>query len=85
MRGWSSILGLKQKSEDPWDAVDEKFSVGTHVRGKVVNILPYGAFVELEPGVEGLVHISELSWTKRVSHPSELVKTGDEVTRITLR
>ncbi|MDP3919812.1 MAG: 30S ribosomal protein S1 [Candidatus Omnitrophota bacterium] len=77
-------LGLKQKTTDPWDNVDQKFPVGTHVRGKVVNILPYGAFVELEPGVEGLVHISELSWTKRVSHPSELVKTGDEVDVVVL-
>lgn len=72
-------LGLKQKSSNPWERVDERYSLGTQIRGKVVNILPYGAFVELEPGVEGLVHISELSWTKRVNHPSELLKVGDEV------
>ncbi|MCB9800074.1 MAG: 30S ribosomal protein S1 [Candidatus Omnitrophica bacterium] len=72
-------LGLKQKSSDPWLKAEDKYSVGHQVSGKVVNLLPYGAFVELEPGVEGLVHISELSWTKRVSHPSELLQTGDQV------
>lgn len=77
-------LGLKQKTQDPWEAVTEKFPVGTHARGRVVNILPYGAFVELEPGIEGLVHISELSWTKRVSHPSELLQIGDEADVVVL-
>lgn len=77
-------LGLKQKSANPWQNVDDRFSIGTQLRGKVVNILPYGAFIELEPGVEGLVHISELSWTKRVAHPSELLKVGDEVEVIVL-
>lgn len=77
-------LGLKQKSEDPWQNVTGKFSVGTQTTGRVVNILPYGAFVELTPGIEGLVHISELSWTKRVSHPSELLKIGDEVEVVVL-
>ncbi len=72
-------LGLKQKSANPWGSVENKYSSGVQVKGKVVNILPYGAFVELEPGVEGLVHISELSWTKRVTHPSELLQIGDEV------
>lgn len=77
-------LGLKQKSIDPWNQVDEKYTIGTQAVGKVVNILPYGAFVELEPGIEGLVHISELSWTKRVNHPSELLQTGDKVEVIIL-
>jgi len=77
-------LGLKQKTQDPWSNVDERFATGTQTKGKVVNILPYGAFVELEPGIEGLVHISELSWTKRVSHPSELLQTGDEVEVVVL-
>ena len=77
-------LGLKQKSADPWAEIDEKFSLGNQVRGKVVNILPYGAFVELQPGIEGLVHISELSWTKRVNHPSELLNVGEEVDVIIL-
>lgn len=77
-------LGLKQKSLDPWTKADERYPIGTRVNGKVVNLLPYGAFVELEPGVEGLVHISELSWTKRVNHPSELLQTGDRVDVIVL-
>ncbi|MFA6600958.1 MAG: 30S ribosomal protein S1 [Candidatus Omnitrophota bacterium] len=72
-------LGLKQKSEDPWTTVEQKYSVGSLAHGKVVNILPYGAFIELEPGIEGLVHISELSWTKRVAHPSEFLKIAEEV------
>lgn len=72
-------LGLKQKSNDPWATVDERYSIGNQVRGRVVNILPYGAFVELEPGIEGLVHISELSWTKRVNHPSEILTVGMEL------
>ncbi|MSR78197.1 MAG: 30S ribosomal protein S1 [Candidatus Omnitrophica bacterium] len=77
-------LGLKQKSRDPWTEMDQKYSVGTQTRGRVVNILPYGVFVELEPGIEGLVHISELSWTKRVNHPSEILKAGDEVEALVL-
>lgn len=72
-------LGLKQKGTDPWNSVDQRYAIGNQVRGKVVNILPYGAFVELEPGIEGLVHISELSWTKRVNHPSEILSVGMEL------
>ena len=72
-------LGLKQKTQSPWDEVEKKYPVGSRVKGKVVNIVPYGAFVELEKGVEGLVHISELSWTRRVSHPSEMLAIGDIV------
>ena len=77
-------LGLKQKSSNPWEKVESKYSIGSQVKGKVVNILPYGAFVELQPGIEGLVHISELSWTKRVTHPSELLQVNDEVEVIIL-
>ncbi|MBI2920791.1 MAG: 30S ribosomal protein S1 [Planctomycetes bacterium] len=77
-------LGYKQLSENPWSHVEEKYPVGTRVKGKVVNILPYGAFVELETGVEGLVHISEMSWTKRVNHPSEMVAIGDMVDVVVL-
>ncbi|HTL47695.1 MAG TPA: 30S ribosomal protein S1 [Verrucomicrobiae bacterium] len=77
-------LGMKQKSQNPWVGIENRYTSGGQVRGKVVNILPYGAFVELEPGVEGLVHISELSWTKRVSHPSELLKIGDQVEVVVL-
>jgi len=72
-------LGLKQKTPNPWDGITKKYPEGAIVVGEVVNILPYGAFVKLEDGVEGLVHISEMSWTKRVKHPSEMVKIGDKV------
>jgi small subunit ribosomal protein S1 len=72
-------LGLKQKFPSPWEVVNEKYAVGTRVKGEVVNVMSYGAFVKLEDGIEGLVHISEMSWTKRVNHPSELVNIGDEV------
>lgn len=72
-------LGIKQRQSDPWQKSAEKYSIGNRITGKVVNILPYGAFVELEPGVEGLVHISEFSWTKRISHPSEFLNIGDQV------
>lgn len=72
-------LGLKQKQSNPWDNVAEKYPVHSKVRGSVVNVMSYGAFVKLEPGIEGLVHISEMSWTKRINHPSELVQIGDEI------
>src|SRR5436190_561129 len=72
-------LGLKQLQTYPWQNVAAKYPVGTRVQGKVVSITNYGAFVELEPGIEGLVHISDMTWTKRVQHPSEVVKKGDEV------
>src|SRR6266446_6457670 len=63
-------LGLKQKLANPWDSIEAKYPVGAKVKGKVVNLVPYGAFVELEPGVEGLVHVTELSWTKRIAKPA---------------
>ena len=72
-------LGLKQKSASPWENIGEKYPVGTRISGEVVNVLSYGAFVKLEDGIEGLVHISEMSWTRRVNHPSELVAIGDVV------
>src|SRR4051812_10591586 len=78
-------LGLKQKTASPWDQVEEKYPVGTVVKGTVVNVMSYGAFVKLEEGIEGLVHISEMSWTKRVSHPNELVHIDDEVTVVVLK
>ncbi|MBI1847578.1 MAG: 30S ribosomal protein S1, partial [Candidatus Rokubacteria bacterium] len=77
-------LGFKQKSSDPWEHVEEKYRVGTRAQGKVVSLTNYGAFIELEPGVEGLVHVSEMSWTRRVRHPSKLVNQGDEVEVIVL-
>jgi small subunit ribosomal protein S1 len=72
-------LGLKQKTPSPWTHVEEKYPVGSRVHGTVVNVMSYGAFVKLEEGVEGLVHISEMSWTKRISHPNEILSNGDEI------
>ncbi|HXJ79351.1 MAG TPA: 30S ribosomal protein S1 [Candidatus Methylomirabilis sp.] len=72
-------LGYKQKSSDPWADVDQRYPVGSKVKGRIVSLTNYGAFVELEPGVEGLVHVSEMSWTRRVRHPSKLVNVGDVV------
>ncbi len=72
-------LGLKQKSASPWQQVEGKYPIGSRVKGKVVNVLSYGAFVKLEEGIEGLVHISEMSWTRRINHPSEVVNINDEV------
>ena len=77
-------LGLKQTTKNPWDEIEHKFPVGAKVRGKVVNLVPYGAFVEIEPGVEGLVHITEMSWTKRITKPSELLKVGQELDAVVL-
>ncbi|MCC6807402.1 MAG: 30S ribosomal protein S1 [Deltaproteobacteria bacterium] len=77
-------LGLKQMQEDPWLHAPGKFPTGTRVKGKVVSLTDYGAFIEIEPGVEGLVHVSEMSWTKRVKHPSKLVAIGDQVEAIVL-
>lgn len=72
-------LGLKQLKEDPWEAVAAEFTVGKKVHGKVVSLTDYGAFIELAEGIEGLIHVSEMSWTKRVKHPSQILKVGDEV------
>jgi small subunit ribosomal protein S1 len=72
-------LGLKQNSEDPWMNIEARYAIGQRVKGKVVSLTDYGAFIELEGGVEGLIHISEMSWTKRVKHPSKVLSLGDEV------
>src|SRR5438132_596508 len=72
-------LGLKQKSASPWANVEAKYPISSRHTGEVVNVMSYGAFVKLEPGIEGLVHISEMSWTKRINHPSELVSIGDQI------
>ena len=77
-------LGLKQKLANPWDNIEAKFPIGTKVKGKVVSLVPYGAFVQLEPGVEGLVHVTELSWTKRVAKPSDVLKQDQELEAIVL-
>src|SRR3546814_8323728 len=70
---------MKQLQADPWEGVQAKYPVGTRFKGRVTNITDYGAFVELEPGVEGLVHVSEMSWTKKNVHPGEIVSTSQEV------
>ena len=77
-------LGLKQKMANPWDQIESKFPIGTKVKGKVVSLVPYGAFVQLEPGVEGLVHVTELSWTKRVAKPSDVLKQDQEIEAVVL-
>jgi len=77
-------LGLKQLTPSPWEAVEEKYPEGARIKGKVVNITKYGAFIELEEGVEGLVHISEMSWTKHINHPSELLSVGEEISVVVL-
>jgi small subunit ribosomal protein S1 len=77
-------LGLKQKLANPWDSIEQKYPVGAKVKGRVVNLVPYGAFVELEPGVEGLVHVTELSWTKRVAKPSDMLKPDQEIEAVVL-
>ena len=77
-------LGLKQLSSNPWDEIESKFPINAKVRGKVVNLVPYGAFVELEEGVEGLVHVTEMSWTKRITKPGEVLNVGDEVDAVVL-
>jgi small subunit ribosomal protein S1 len=84
-RGKEKIsLGLKQMTPSPWENVEQKYPVGTRVKGTVVNIMSYGAFVKLEEGLEGLVHISEMSWTRRINHPSDVANAGDEVEVVVL-
>ncbi|HIE10283.1 MAG TPA: S1 RNA-binding domain-containing protein, partial [Kiritimatiellae bacterium] len=77
-------LGLKQKTGNPWENVEKRYPVGSRVKGRVVNLLPYGAFVELEDGVEGLIHVSEMSWTRRINRASEVLSLGDEVEAVVL-
>ncbi len=77
-------LGLKQKLPNPWDLIENKYPAGTKVKGKVVNLVSYGAFIEVEPGVEGLIHVTELSWTKRITKPSDVLKVGEEVEAVVL-
>lgn len=77
-------LGLKQTESSPWEEIEAKFPVGSRIKGEVVNIMSYGAFIRLDEGIEGLVHISEMSWTRRVNHPSEIVNPGDEVEVVVL-
>ncbi len=77
-------LGLKQKTKNPWEDLAGKYPVNSKIKGKVVNVMPYGVFVELEKGIEGLIHVTELSWTRRFNHPSELLNVGDEVEAMVL-
>src|SRR5271170_2113085 len=77
-------LGLKQKMTNPWDNIEAKYPVGQKVKGKVVSLVPYGAFVQLEPGVEGLVHVTELSWTKRIAKPGDVLKQDQEIEAVVL-
>ena len=77
-------LGLKQKENNPWEEIEERYPPGTKVKGKIVNLVPYGAFIEIEPGIEGLIHVSEMSWIKNVTDPSEIVTKGDELEAIVL-
>lgn len=77
-------LGLKQKESNPWDQIEQRYPPGLRVKGKIVNLLPYGAFIEIEPGIEGLIHVSEMSWVKNITDPSEVVKKGDDVEAIVL-
>jgi small subunit ribosomal protein S1 len=77
-------LGLKQTQRNPWDKIEERFPVGAKVSGKVTNLVPYGAFVEIEEGVEGLIHVSELSWTKRITRPSDVLTQGQEIEAVVL-
>ncbi len=77
-------LGLKQTTKNPWDEIEQRYPLGGKVRGKVVNLVPFGAFIELDQGVEGLVHVTELSWTKRINKPSEVLSVGDEIDAVVL-
>lgn len=77
-------LGLKQKETNPWEEIEKRYPAGTKVKGKIVNLVSYGAFIEIEPGIEGLIHVSEMSWTKNVTDPSEVVHVGDDVEAIVL-
>ncbi len=77
-------LGMKQKESNPWEEIEKKYPPGTHVKGKIVSLVPYGAFMEIESGIEGLIHVSEMSWTKTINDPSEMLKKGDEVEAIVL-
>src|SRR6187200_3366340 len=77
-------LGLKQTQKNPWDQIEERFPAGQHVKGKITNLVPYGAFVEFEEGVDGLIHVSDLSWTRKINHPSEVFKKNDEVEAVVI-
>jgi small subunit ribosomal protein S1 len=77
-------LGIRQLESNPWDNAEQKYAVKTRVKGKVRNLTSYGAFVELEEGIDGMIHVSDISWTRKINHPSEILKKGDEVEAIVL-
>lgn len=77
-------LGMKQMEQNPWEEIEQRYPPGTRIHGKIVNLVPYGAFIEIEPGIEGLIHVSEMSWVKNVTDPSEIVNKGDDVEAIVL-
>jgi small subunit ribosomal protein S1 len=77
-------LGLRQLETNPWEKAQEKYPAGTHVKGKIRNLTSYGAFIELEEGMDGMIHVSDMSWTRKINHPSEVIKKGDEVEAIVL-
>jgi small subunit ribosomal protein S1 len=77
-------LGLRQLEPNPWDEIEKKFTIGSTVRGKIRNMTAYGAFVELDEGIDGMIHVSDLSWTRKINHPSEVFKKGDEVEAIVI-
>src|SRR5947199_1823699 len=77
-------LGFKQLTPDPWLDAEHRYPIGAHVKGRVISVTDYGAFIELEQGIEGLVHVSEMTWSKRMKHPSKMVKTGDQVETVVL-
>jgi small subunit ribosomal protein S1 len=77
-------LGIRQLESNPWDNAEAKYKVGAHVKGKVRNLTSYGAFVELEEGIDGMIHVSDVSWTRKINHPSEILKKGDEVEAVVL-
>src|SRR5213082_259948 len=71
-------LGLRQLETNPWDEIEKKFTIGSRVKGTIRNLTAYGAFVELEEGIDGMIHVSDLSWTRKINHPSEILKKGEE-------
>src|SRR6185312_8274776 len=77
-------LGLRQLETNPWDKAQEKYPPGTRVKGKIRNLTSYGAFIELEEGLDGMIHVSDISWTRKINHPSEVFKKGDEVEAVVL-
>jgi small subunit ribosomal protein S1 len=77
-------LGMKQKETNPWEEIEDRYPPGTHIKGKIVNLVPYGAFIEIEPGIEGLIHVSEMSWVKNITDPTEVVTKGEDVEAIVL-